>query len=50
MDYNKLIDHTLLKPDCVDADIEKLCKEAREYIKAKHLKGYTVYLCRVCNK
>jgi len=24
--------------------------EAREYIKAKHLKGYTVYLCRVCNK
>lgn len=31
MDYNKYIDHTLLKPDCVDADIEKLCKEAREF-------------------
>ena len=31
MDYNKYIDHTLLKPDCVDADIEKLCKEAKEF-------------------
>ena len=25
-------------------------EEARKYIKAKHLKGYTVYICRVCNK
>ena len=25
-------------------------EEARKYIKVKHLKEYTVYLCRVCNK
>ena len=31
MNYNKYIDHTLLKPDCTDEQIEKLCKEAKEY-------------------
>lgn len=60
MDYNKLIDHTLLKPDCVDADIEKLCKEAREYdfmsvcvnpgyvaLSKKLLEGSDVKVCTV---
>lgn len=28
---NKLIDHTLLKPDATRAQIEKLCAEGREY-------------------
>ncbi|MDD8049300.1 MAG: deoxyribose-phosphate aldolase [Thomasclavelia sp.] len=28
--YNKLIDHTLLKPNALDKDIIKLCKEAKE--------------------
>lgn len=27
----RLIDHTLLRPDATEADIEKLCAEAREY-------------------
>jgi deoxyribose-phosphate aldolase len=27
----KLIDHTVLKPEATEADIEKLCKEAAEY-------------------
>ena len=27
----KYIDHTLLKPDATEAQIEKLCAEAREY-------------------
>ena len=31
MNYNKYVDHTLLKPDCTDEQIEKLCKEAKEY-------------------
>lgn len=31
MNYNKYIDHTLLKPDCTDIQIEKLCLEAKEY-------------------
>ena len=31
MNYNKYIDHTLLKPDCTDEQIEKLCLEAKEY-------------------
>ena len=31
MNYNKYIFHTLLKPDCTDAQIEKLCLEAKEY-------------------
>ena len=31
MNYNKYIDHTLLKPDCTDAQIDKLCEEAKQY-------------------
>ena len=31
MKKSKYIDHTLLKPDCTDEQIEKLCLEAKEY-------------------
>lgn len=31
MDYNRLIDHTLLSQDATKAQIEKLCKEALQY-------------------
>ena len=31
MELNKYIDHTLLKPEAVEADIIKLCQEALEY-------------------
>lgn len=31
MNYNKYIDHTLLKPDCTDEQIIALCNEAKEY-------------------
>ena len=31
MNYNKYIDHTLLKPDCTDEQIKNLCLEAKEY-------------------
>ena len=31
MDYNKLIDHTNLKQDAQEADIIKLCDEAKEH-------------------
>lgn len=31
MNYNKLIDHTLLKADAREEEIVKLCKEAKEY-------------------
>lgn len=31
MQLNKYIDHTLLKPTATPADIETLCKEAKEY-------------------
>ena len=31
MELNRYIDHTILKPTTLVADIEKLCKEAREY-------------------
>lgn len=31
MEYNKLFDHTLLKPDATKEGIEKLCAEARQY-------------------
>jgi len=56
----KLIDHTVLKPEATEADIEKLCKEAAEYkfysvcvnpswvVKAKQLlRGTTVKVCAV---
>ncbi len=57
---NKYIDHTLLKPEAQSAQIEKLCKEAREhhffsvcvntsYVKqcAELLKGSDVKVCCV---
>lgn len=31
MKFNKLIDHTLLKPEATKTQIEKLCSEAKEY-------------------
>ena len=31
MKVNKLIDHTLLKPEATEAQIRKLCAEAKEY-------------------
>lgn len=31
MNYSKYIDHTLLKPDCSDEQIRKLCEEAKNY-------------------
>lgn len=31
MNYSKYIDHTLLKPDCSDEQIKKLCEEAKNY-------------------
>lgn len=31
MKYNKYIDHTLLKMDCTDEQIERLCQEALDY-------------------
>ncbi len=31
MDYAKYIDHTLLKPNATDLEIEKLCNEAKEF-------------------
>lgn len=31
MEYNKLIDHTLLKQDASSEQIKKLCQEAIQY-------------------
>ena len=31
MEFNKYIDHTLLKPNILDKDINKLCDEAKHY-------------------
>ena len=31
VNFAKYIDHTLLKPNATDADVEKLCEEAKEY-------------------
>ena len=60
MEMNKLIDHTLLKPDASVASIKKLCEEAREYkfasvcvnpffvpLAADMLKGSGVKVCTV---
>lgn len=30
-DLNRMIDHTLLKPDATEEDVKKLCMEAKEY-------------------
>ena len=43
MDLNKYIDHTLLKPNAVDAEIITLCKEAKEY----HFASVCVNPCNV---
>ncbi len=60
MNYNKLIDHTCLKPDASIEDIEKLCLEAKQYdfmsvcvnpsfipLCVKLLKGSDVKVCTV---
>lgn len=60
MNYNKYIDHTLLKPDATSASIIQLCKEALQYdfasvcvnpgfvkLCAKELKGSDVKVCTV---
>lgn len=60
MEYNKLIDHTLLKPEASIDQVKQLCKEAREYefcsvcvnpsfveLCAKELKGSSVKVCTV---
>jgi deoxyribose-phosphate aldolase len=31
MDFSKMIDHTILKPEATKQDVEKLCREAVEY-------------------
>ena len=31
IELNRYIDHTLLKPDATEADIVKLCDEAKKY-------------------
>lgn len=38
--FTQTIDHTLLKPDATDAQIDALCKEARQY-------GFKV-CCYIC--
>ena len=56
----RMIDHTLLKPDAQRADVERLCREAREYrfasvcinpvwvsLCARLLEGSTVKVCTV---
>ena len=60
MNYNKLIDHTLLKADAKEKDIIKLCEEAKEFdfmsvcvnpmyvpLAKKHLAGSDVKVCTV---
>lgn len=60
MKYNKLIDHTLLKPDASLEAIKKLCQEAKEYdfmsvcvnpafvnLCKRELKGSDVKVCTV---
>ena len=60
MNYNKLIDHTLLKPDAKEADVIKLCHEAKPYdfmsvcvnpyyvsLAKKELTGSNVLVCTV---
>lgn len=60
MEYNRLIDHTLLKPDATKEEIKKLCQEASQYDFAsvcvnpgwvsyckEQLKGTRVNVCTV---
>lgn len=50
-DITKYIDHTLLKPEATPAEIEKLCKEAKEYrfaavcVNPPYVKQCADYLC-----
>lgn len=45
--YNKYIDHTLLKADAVKEDIEKLCEEAVEYdFKSVCVNSYWAPYCK----
>ncbi len=60
MEFNKLFDHTLLKPEATSEQIKRLCAEARQYdfasvcvnpdfvsLAAKELKGSSVKVCTV---
>ncbi len=60
MDYNRLIDHTLLASDATESQIKKICDEAKEYhfasvcvnpswvsFCAKELKGTDTKVCTV---
>lgn len=60
MEYNRLIDHTLLKPEATKEEIKKLCEEAKEYhfasvcinpsyvkLASELLKGSDVKVCTV---
>ncbi len=60
MEFNKLFDHTLLKPEATSDQIKKLCAEAKEYdfasvcvnpdfvsLASKELKGSEVKVCTV---
>lgn len=60
MNYNRYIDHTLLKPDCTDDQIRALCAEAKQFsfasvcvnpgyvrLCAELLKGSDVKVCTV---
>lgn len=60
MEFNKLFDHTLLKPEATTAQVKKICDEAKEFdfasvcvnpdyvaFAAKELKGTSVNVCTV---
>ncbi len=60
MKLNRLIDHTVLKPDATDDDVRRLCAEAREYdffsavvnthfvpLVAEELSGARVKVCSI---
>lgn len=60
MEINRLIDHTLLRPEATDYDVERLCAEAREYdffsacvnthfvpLVAEELSGSRVKVCSI---
>jgi deoxyribose-phosphate aldolase len=60
MEINRLIDHTLLRPDATDDDVRRLCAEAREFdffsacinthfvpLVAEELSGASVKVCSI---
>ena len=60
MNYNKLIDHTILRADATEQDVKKICQEARELdfasvcvngcfvpLVAQELAGSSVKVCTV---